>query len=118
MAEWPLKQLDQAIWSNLYEQAADDEHYIYDGKLVEKTELPATVTLYRGCSEEGKYGFSWTSDLSRAQWFANRFGQGDPVYQIEASPDMVLARFDERRGESEWVLDPEQIGDDEPQEMS
>lgn len=35
--------------------------------------LPDKLTVYRGCSERGSDGMSWTTDKAKAEWFANRF---------------------------------------------
>jgi MFS superfamily sulfate permease-like transporter len=51
----------------------------------------APVTLYRGCAPERRFGMSWTTDLDRARWFAERdlsHGTGN-VYVYQASPALV-----------------------------
>lgn len=50
---------------------------------------------------------SWTDDLERAQWFADRdLGKGaGRVYVCNAPPAALLA-FISGRGEAEYVLDP------------
>jgi len=67
------------------------------------------VTLYRGCQHDRRFGMSWTDDLDRAQWFADRdLGQGaGNVYMHRANPRELLAFIDaSHRREREYVLDP------------
>lgn len=115
MAEWPLTALDEGIWWMLFDAATEDPlNYLHDGRVVDRAELPAEVTLYRGAIEGREYGMSWTDDLARARWFARRFngmrGSTDgKVWQVTVDTEVVLARFQDRRGEAEWVLDPHLI---------
>lgn len=68
------------------------------------------LTVYRGVSFDGKpEGLSWTTDLEKARWFANRFKSDNPkVYKMEIDlmdyTDSILAYFS-NRGESEVVID-------------
>jgi hypothetical protein len=113
--EWPGQAATPSVWMAVLGEALDlDTEYLHGTEVRSKDELPQSVTLYRGATPEHAEGMSWTDDRERAEWFAGRFngmasGEGR-VYEVEATPDMVLARFD-RRGESEWVLDPEYLDD-------
>ena len=116
MAEWPAQSLDFDIWWNLFDLATEDPGtYLHDDAVRDKSELPDQVTLYRGAIADHKYGMSWTDDLARASWFAHRFdgvgGNVGTVYQVTVDAEVVLARFEERRGEAEWVLDPHLLED-------
>ena len=121
-AEWPAQCLDESIWWNLFDLATEDPlTYLHDHEVRDRADLPATVTLYRGAVEEHKYGMSWTDDLARATWFAHRFdtvgGEVGKVWQVTVDSDMVLARFESRRGEAEWVLDPHLLEEHEVVEV-
>lgn len=42
--------------------------------------LPPMVTIYRGCTKGlNEYGFSWTLEKDRAEFFAKRFNRGEPI---------------------------------------
>ncbi len=117
-AEWPAQALDASIWWNLFDHAvASPCDYLHDGVARDREELPGPeVTLYRGAIEDHRYGMSWTDNLERATWFANRFngmsgGAVGKVWQVTVDADVILARFQERRGEDEFVLDPHLIED-------
>lgn len=72
--------------------------------------LPNPVTVYRGCRRElNEDGWSWTLDREKAEWFANRYGTGDPVV-IEGRivRKNILAVF-LGRSESEVVAFPEAV---------
>ena len=87
-------------------------------KLMNKSEhqalarLPESFPVYRGFIGRRAKGLSWTTDQTKAIWFAKRFantGIGAPrlVSGIAAKND-VLAYFT-RRKESEVVIDPENV---------
>ncbi len=69
-----------------------------------------TLTLYRGVGFEGKpNGLSWTIDVDKARWFANRFNAEHPrVYRLVIDTTKykkaILAYFDSRN-ECEVVVD-------------
>ena len=69
---------------------------------------PGPFTLYRGVAGRGAArrvrGYSWTSSLEKATWFARRFGLDDPaVFRVVASSGWVLVYFKER-GEEEFLV--------------
>ena len=71
--------------------------------------LPERVTVYRGQSHDGKYykALSWTDDLEKATWFANRFkqhGERGHLFKAEINKKDIYV-FNNERGESELVLD-------------
>lgn len=72
------------------------------------------LTLYRGSTSSRRSGLSWTSDVGKAQWFANRQNlltqRPGFVYQAKVSPSFILGYFN-RRAEHEWVVDPAGLND-------
>lgn len=72
--------------------------------------LPETIIIYRGL--QGKKakcrGLSWTTNLEKAKWFANRFKFNGKVYQAEISKKDVFFYTDER-GEAEVVVNPAKL---------
>ena len=72
--------------------------------------LPDHLIVYRGVAVDRKRnGISWTTDLSVAKWFADRFNtdvRKGYVLRTEISKADVLAFFS-RRGEKEIVCKPE-----------
>lgn len=113
MPEWPLSQLQAEIWLTLFSAVLNEGDYLHGGTVRPTSDLPEVTTLWRGAIPEHKYGMSWTDDRDQAWWFATRFGKSRParLYTIEATPVMVLARFESRRGEHEWVLDPDLVSE-------
>jgi hypothetical protein len=104
MAEFPETHFDMPeTWRDLFEQAG----YTHDGQPAKRPTRP--VTVYRGCHHDRRFGMSWTADLDRAQWFADRdLGHGTgQVYVFDAPPAALLAFIDASgRHEREYVLDP------------
>lgn len=64
------------------------------------------VRLYRGADETNRLGWSWTTDLDIARWFAGRPIWPSPgqVWTVTVQRSALLARID-GRSESEYVLD-------------
>lgn len=121
-AEWPAQAVEPSIWSMLFAEAMGPLEYLHDHEVRDRGDLPDQVTLYRGAIEDNMYGMSWTDDLERARWFARRFNglrdtQVGKVWQITVDADVVLARFQTRRGEDEWVLDPYLVEDYDIEEV-
>jgi hypothetical protein len=61
--------------------AADRRHLMNDAELEFFSALPDSITLYRGSGNNvtpnrAARGMSWTLDLEKAQWFAQRDGDG------------------------------------------
>lgn len=69
-----------------------------------------TLAIYRGVGEKGDHdGLSWTLDRKKAEWFAKRYGRGEPtVLRGCVSKERVYAYFT-GRGESEIVVNPRLI---------
>ena len=71
-------------------------------------ELPDIFTVYRGVTPgHNPNGLSWTHNLDKAKWFANRFGKGYIRTGI-VKKENVLAYFS-RRGEEEIVVSPKNL---------
>lgn len=80
--------------------------------------MPSEFTVYRGVSavdhmeaEEAAFGLSWTTQRSKAEWFARRFALDDSqAFVIEAtiSKKAVIAYLTGRE-ESEILIDPDNI---------
>jgi hypothetical protein len=102
MAEFPLVQLDEDQWRELFDHVG----YVVDGKAAERPSEP--LTLYRGAMPKFRNGWAWTDDRDLAQWFADRphhRGEGQ-VWKAVVEPERLLARISEQReGESEYVVD-------------
>ena len=66
------------------------------------------ILVYRGAEEWE--GLSWTTRVTTAAWFANRFRTAEPpvVWQAVAPPEAVLATINQRN-EHEVVVDPWQL---------
>lgn len=107
------------IWATS-ENIHEDHHYLkelfqygndnfgkYQGDL---SSLPETMTVYRGCTEVNKNGWSWTTDYDIAKFFCDRAaGDGNRlILESTVSKDKVI-NYLTGRGESEVVINPEDI---------
>lgn len=109
MAEFPSNLLPLDTWVELFEEAG----YTADGEPAPRPQEP--VTVYRGCHPERRFGMSWTTDLERARWFADRdLGRGTgAVYEATVAPGWLLAFIHKNhRGEAEFVVDPVALTDE------
>lgn len=96
-----------------YFKKADKRAMMSDEENGVLVNLPEKVTVYRGVqerSEKSIKGLSWTLDIDVAKWFASRLGQEGYVYESIISKEHILAYFGQR-GESETVVDPNQLHD-------
>ena len=59
-------------------------------------------TIYRGGHIQG---FSWTTDIELAKWFANRWGKKEPVWKATVSNGDVIGFYNGRK-ESEVIVYP------------
>lgn len=114
MAEWPEQHLDAEVWAFLFEGA----DYQEDGRPGDVEALPEVVTLWRGATAGRRAGMSWTGRRETGEWFARRFSgtrddEGTFLYRIDIPREFILARFSERRGEDEYVVDTAAFEDDE-----
>lgn len=84
-------------------EEADKDALMEKEELKVYKKLPAEFDVYRGVSKgRVEKGFSWTRDLEKAKWFANRFGEGY-VMKAHVKKEEVLAYFS-RRNEDEYVI--------------
>jgi hypothetical protein len=81
-----------------------------DKERKERDELPDKLTVYRGtCMDEirsGNWGFAWTLDRDKAEWFATRFEQDDPVLITTTVNKSDVTGVLHRRGEAEIIIHP------------
>lgn len=73
--------------------------------------------LFRGCDPAARFGMSWTSDVEMARRFAvgdMRGRAAGQVYTATVEPQYLLAYLGEVNGrsESEWVVDPDGLSDE------
>lgn len=70
--------------------------------------LPQSIRVYRGVAVgRNPKGISWTNDIEKAKWFANRFNKENEVGYVQTTvvdKSQVLAYFD-TRNEKELVCD-------------
>lgn len=89
-------------------KSADKQALMYDDEHKTYKDLPETFTVYRGVTPgRNPDGMSWTRDLSKADWFSRRFGDGYVLEGIANKKD-VLAFFS-RRGEEEVVIEAKKV---------
>ena len=89
-------------------KSADKQALMYDDEYKTYKDLPETFTVYRGVTPgRNPDGMSWTRDLSKADWFSRRFGDGYVLEGIANKKD-VLAFFS-RRGEEEVVIEAKKV---------
>lgn len=83
-------------------ESANQEHLMDESEYRRFLDLPNELTVYRGGGGIGvtatklKYGMSWTTDIDRAIWFANRFPhRGEPlVVQANVKKENIFGCFD------------------------
>lgn len=89
-------------------KSADKQALMYDDEYKTYKDLPETFTVYRGVTPgRNPDGMSWARDLSKADWFSRRFGDGYVLEGIANKKD-VLAFFS-RRGEEEVVIEAKKV---------
>lgn len=89
-------------------KSADKRVLMYDDEYKTYKDLPEAFTAYRGVTPgRNPDGMSWTRDLSKADWFSRRFGDGYVLEGIANKKD-VLAFFS-RRGEEEVVIEAKKV---------
>ena len=71
--------------------------------------LPESFTVYRGVTEgHNPKGLSWTVNLDKAWWFANRWGSSGYVLVSDITKNCAYAYFNSR-GEDEVIVDTSKI---------
>lgn len=101
--EFPLKVLGKRAWLTLFKFSG----FTIDGKPADRPAEPTRV--YRGADEVNRLGWSWTTDIDMARWFAaRRLGTCPPrcVWTLLAPPDRQLAHIGgpDSRQEAEVVV--------------
>lgn len=109
-SEWPGRAADHEVWTYFFELAGiDEDHYLHETDLRDRSRLPETLQLYRAAAEGHQTGLSWTTSFERAHWFATRLGSlsrlPHQIYEIAAPREAVLAHFHATRREHEYVVD-------------
>lgn len=106
MAEYPESNIDHEGWRWLF----GDAGFTVDGLAAAP---PTSIRLYRGCTEDRRDGWAWSSDLDMARRYALGYESGGfigrlpgRVYTVDAPESALLAHVT-TRGESEWVVDTE-----------
>jgi hypothetical protein len=102
-AEWPAQQLEYWQWDELWQAAGFTSS---DGR-----DLPVKpLRVYRGSAY---HGWSWTTSLEIARWFARRellFSRhGAAVWTGVVRPERICALLDDR-DEEEVVVRPDDVG--------
>lgn len=88
-----------------YFSKANPKLLMGDDNFEQYNNLPNKITVYRGtCLQSTTKALSWTTDIEKARWFGNRFGNNGKVYQANIDKKDVFAYFNIDRGESEIVL--------------
>lgn len=90
---------------------ADKAALMTDEERKRLSEMDDTITIYRGVTPynaKNVRALSWTTDIKKAEWFANRYGQCGTVYKAQISKAKVLAYF-MGRGESEIIVNPKEL---------
>ncbi len=73
-----------------------------------KKDLPASIQVYRGGYPDK--GVSWTLNLEKAKWFANRLGRNLPVFSGIVDKKNAIGYLTER-GEEEIVVFHEHVSE-------
>lgn len=70
--------------------------------------LPEVVTVYRGCRDHNRMGWSWALDATRAHWFARRWLRSGLLLCGRVARTAIVALFDGRK-EDEVICDPRTV---------
>jgi len=103
---------DDEIWNDIWGAVIDgigNTHEVMDEEDRAIFEaLPDSLTIYRGFREDGgEYGWSWTLDKVKAEWFARR-SAGVPMVASATIPKRVALAYFGGRNEAEIVMHPDQ----------
>lgn len=101
----------QKAWKEMW-VSLDNPHAAMDElETLAYGSMPAEITIFRGITARSRNrdGLSWTTNLEKARWFANRFAPPNPTIICgEVDKAKIFAYF-ARRNESEIVVDPRHI---------
>jgi hypothetical protein len=102
MAEYPTSCIGTRLWLKMFKNSG----FVTDCGAAPPT---APLRLYRGHEKAYMRGFSWTTDIERARWFADRFRielkRKTFIFVATVPPHAVLARLAGRQ-EAEVVVNP------------
>ncbi len=71
--------------------------------------MPDTLTVYRGCQQFNRKGWSWTLSKDKAQWFSTRCYVGTPQLLTGTVRKSDVLAYLAGRGEEEILVAPEKI---------
>lgn len=98
----PHRLLSIDDWVTLYRHVGLVDHY----RNIEDQRPTQPIRLYRGATDPGAAGMSWTPDRYTAWWYtAERPGSGS-VWVADVEPGRLLAHYPWRFHADEWVVDP------------
>lgn len=100
-AEFPDQHLDRDTWRWLFDAAG----FTIDGSPADRPAEP--ILLWRGTVPARRTDWSWTTDRTIAQGYANGTAARRPIgrlYVVLAPPEALLAA-NNGRGEAEYVVD-------------
>lgn len=81
--------------------------------------LPEEVTIYRGVqSKKHKRGLSWTLSYEKAEWFANRYSNENPIVYKTVVPKKHILCYIDRRNEEEIIVNPQILKEDKIEEIA
>ncbi len=88
-------------WEQLLFLEFSDSHLMMDEEDTKFfNELPNTITIYRGGVDDK--GYSWTLDIEKAEWFANRFHFDYEVFEKTINKSDAIVYLSDRN-ESEII---------------
>jgi hypothetical protein len=76
------------------------------------TAMPDVIPVYQGCTVERDDGWSWTTDIKTATWFAHRFASLEgsyPVLLTGTVPKAAVVAYLTGRNESEIIVRPSDV---------
>lgn len=99
-SQYPRSVLTDDQWRSLFRAAG----YVEGFNFAQRPSAP--ITLYRGATDEGRLGWSWTSSPATAGKYATEVFKRPPslIWVATVEPERVLGHFAER-GEQEFVVD-------------
>lgn len=108
-----LRQWGEPLIKRLLEadRPGRSEHFMSQADREELDALPDKVTIYRGFNHVSWWGWSWTTDEAKAEWFAKRFenhlGPAQVASAVVAKSKIIA--FLGNRGESEVIINPRRL---------
>ena len=101
------------VWEELLQADRGRPHAMMtEEELTAYACLPHILTIYQGHTVDRDDGWSWTTDLAKAEWFAHRFTrmEGDaPLVSYGTVEKQRIHAYLLRRGESEVLVDPDLV---------